>query len=121
MASNLWKSLSAAKVAELYTEEVLENQGLFGSFAADAYTMEELLHKRALLQRIGFEPDARMQEADRVILEEGIAPDYSYVAKHGPEWPLRLLEIQAGKYPLDALPPHLRDLAQRLYYSKAPV
>ncbi len=120
MASSLWKSLSAASVATFYAEEVLENHELFGSFAADAYNMEDLLHKRALLERVGFEPDARMRQADKLILKEGIASDYSYIAKHGPEWPLHLPEIQAGKYPLDKLPEHLRDLAKALYYTKAP-
>jgi hypothetical protein len=34
----------------------------------------------------------------------------------GKEWYRHLREIAAGEYPLDQLPGHVRDLAEKLYY-----
>jgi hypothetical protein len=112
-----WLKSSSAELAGFYSL-VLEYHRDYGYFAPDPVTQEDLLVTRAELERRKH-LTAEMKKADEIVLRQGVHASYDYTG-YGSEWPLHLLEIQAGKYPLDALPPHLQDLAQRLYYSKAP-
>jgi hypothetical protein len=105
----------------MYAEDVRENRKLCGSFACDAKTLEDLLLVRGALERLSYQPTAAVRETDEMVLTEGISANYGYVAKYGSEWPFHLPEIQAGRYPLERLPEHLRELAEELYYPKISV
>jgi len=41
---------------------------------------------------------------------------YTENVRDEPEWPYRAKEILAGKFPLEKLPVHVRELARQLYY-----
>ena len=104
MASEPLKS-SSERLADFY-DLVRDNHALFGLFAGDDATQEDLLITRAELERRGY-LTAEMVEADRIVLAEGLHGSYDY-SSYGPEWPFHLHEIRAGRFDPQRLPGHLR-------------
>jgi hypothetical protein len=61
--------------------------------------------------------DDDVQEAERTMVKFArYAQGDPLVPYTGKEWYRHLREIAAGEYPLDQLPEHVRDLAEKLYY-----
>ena len=100
-----WLNSSSERLADFY-DLVRDNHALFGLFARDDATREDLLITRAELERRGY-LTPEMVEADRIVVAEGVHESYDYSA-YGPEWPFHLHEIRAGQFDPQRLPGHLR-------------
>ncbi len=62
--------------------------------------------------------DNAVQKAERTLMKFArYAQGDPLVPYTGEEWYCHLREIAAGEYPLDKLPEHVRDLAEKLYYN----
>ena len=105
MASR-WLRSNSDRLADYYAQ-VRDNHELFGAFAADDATQEDLLITRAELERRGY-LTPEIIEADKIIVSEGLHESYDY-SSYGPEWPFHLHEIRAGTFDPARLPEHLRE------------
>lgn len=86
------------------------------AFADD---LEDVLRTRVEIERAGSVPVDRLREADEHLIRQAQLSDEwgAYLARQGSEWPWRLHQIAQGTFPLDQIPPHIRELARSLYYS----
>lgn len=112
-----WLNLSFEEQAELYVEDVTENVPTLGVPALSTSEVRWLLQSRAYLERAGY-LTTEIAEADALLLQAPLHEHYRHLAAEGPEWPLHIVEIQAGGYPLSSVPEHLRSIARE--YAKTP-
>ncbi len=107
--------LTQDELAEFIIDMVEDGIATLGAIATCGPILVDVLRTRSELERDGFLTDD-LKRIDRQMILISVSDQFAHLAEKGPEWPLHLVEIRRGTFPLERIPEHIRSLAEELYY-----